>query len=201
MATGYYLIDNCILNTLQTEHPVTDEEILAAFRIAEKKEQAFTWLLKRDQKKVYWLVRRMVLDHEDANDLVQDVFIRVWNSLSSFRGESRLIYWIYRIATNITLTFLDKKKRKAFLPLEEPGSELREKLYSGNLINGTAIQLTLQEAILTLPERQRLVFQLRYYDELPYEAMSDMLETSAGALKASYHHAVKKIEKYMIDHQ
>lgn len=201
MATGYYLIDNCILITLQIEHPVTDEEILAAFRIAEKKEQAFAWLVKRDQKKVYWLVRRMVLDHEDANDLVQDVFIRVWNSLSSFRGESRLIYWIYRIATNITLTFLDKKKRKAFLPLEEPGSELREKLYSGNFINGTAIQLTLQEAILTLPERQRLVFQLRYYDELPYEAMSEMLETSAGALKASYHHAVKKIEKYMIDHQ
>ncbi len=186
---------------MHIENPITDEEILAAFHIAEKKEQAFTWLLKRDQKKVYWLVRRMVLDHEDANDLVQDVFIRVWNSLSSFRGESRLIYWIYRIATNITLTFLDKKKRKALLPLEEHGTDLREKLYSGNYINGNAIQLTLQEAMLTLPERQRLVFQLRYYDELPYEAMSEMLETSAGALKASYHHAVKKIEKYMIDHQ
>lgn len=194
---------NCCCNrsTLQNEQSVTDDEILAAFASAERKEQAFTWLVKRDQKKIYWLIRRMVLDHEDANDLVQEVFIRVWNSLPSFRGESKLIYWMYRIATNITLTFLDKKKRKGLLPLLESSDDLKEKLYSGNFINGNAIQLHLQEAILTLPEKQRLVFQLRYYDEMPYEEMSGVFGTSVGALKASYHHAVKKVEKYMLEHQ
>lgn len=186
---------------MQNEQSVTDDEILAAFASAERKEQAFTWLVKRDQKKIYWLIRRMVLDHEDANDLVQEVFIRVWNSLPSFRGESKLIYWMYRIATNITLTFLEKKKRKGLLPLPESSDDLKEKLYSGNFINGNAIQMHLQEAILTLPEKQRLVFQLRYYDEVPYEEMSGMFGTSVGALKASYHHAVKKVEKYMLEHQ
>ncbi|MBK9730810.1 MAG: RNA polymerase sigma factor [Chitinophagaceae bacterium] len=169
--------------------------------MAEKRELAFTWLVKRDQKKIYWFIRRMVIDHDDANDLVQDTFIRAWNSLSGFRGESKIIYWLYRIATNITLTYLDKKKRKGLLPIPEEADSLMEKLHSGNFINGNNIQMHLQEAILSLPERQRLVFQLRYYDEIPYEEMSGMLDTSVGALKASYHHAVKKVEKYMLDHQ
>ena len=188
-------------HTLSIERTVTDDEILEAFRIADRKALAFTWLVQRDQKKIYWFIRRMVIDHDDANDLVQETFIRAWNSLSGFRGESKLVYWMYRIATNITLTFLDKKKRKGLLPMPENTEELMQKLHAGNFINGTAVQLHLQEAILTLPEKQRLVFQLRYYDEIPYEEMSGMLDTSVGALKASFHHAVKKVEQYMLDHQ
>ncbi len=188
-------------HTLTIERTVTDDEILEAFRIADRKALAFTWLVQRDQKKIYWFIRRMVIDHDDANDLVQETFIRAWNSLSGFRGESKLVYWMYRIATNITLTFLDKKKRKGLLPMPENTEELMQKLHAGNFINGTAVQLHLQEAILTLPEKQRLVFQLRYYDEIPYEEMSGMLDTSVGALKASFHHAVKKVEQYMLDHQ
>ncbi len=188
-------------HTLTIERTVTDDEILEAFRIADRKALAFTWLVQRDQKKIYWFIRRMVIDHDDANDLVQETFIRAWNSLSGFRGESKLVYWMYRIATNITLTFLEKKKRKGLLPMPENTEELMQKLHAGNFINGTAVQLHLQEAILTLPEKQRLVFQLRYYDEIPYEEMSGMLDTSVGALKASFHHAVKKVEQYMLDHQ
>lgn len=187
--------------SLHIEHSLTDEEILATFRDPSRKKLAFTWLVKRDQKKIYWFVRRMVLDHEDANDLVQEILIKVWNNLSSFRSESKLIYWIYRIATNVTLTFLDKKKRKGLLPLAESEEGMKETLYTGQYISGDTIQMRLQEAILTLPEKQRIVFQLRYYDETPYEEMSHMLDTSVGALKASYHHAVKKVEKYMLDHQ
>lgn len=188
-------------HTVNIERTVTDDQILEAFRLADRKALAFTWLVQRDQKKIYWFIRRMVIDHDDANDLVQETFIRAWNSLSGFRGESKLVYWMYRIATNITLTFLEKKKRKGLLPMPENTEELMQKLHAGNFINGNAVQLHLQEAILTLPEKQRLVFQLRYYDEIPYEEMSGMLDTSVGALKASFHHAVKKVEQYMLDHQ
>jgi RNA polymerase sigma-70 factor (ECF subfamily) len=186
---------------LNIEDSYSDEEIITAFEDTSKRELAFNWLVQRDQKKIYWFIRRMVIDHEDTNDLVQEVFIKVWNNLSTFRGESRLIYWIYRIATNLTLTFLDKKKRKSWIPLLQVEDELLNKLQSGKYINGDAIQIKLQEAILTLPQKQRVVFQLRYYDEIPYQELSVMLSTSVGALKASYHHAAKKIEKYMIDHQ
>jgi RNA polymerase sigma-70 factor (ECF subfamily) len=176
----------------------TDEELLAAFSNPSEKENAFTLLINRDQKKIYWFIRRMVIDHEDANDLVQDVFIKVWNGISSFRNESSITHWIYRIAMNVTLTFLDRKKRKYdAVSLDDAEGELRNKLYSGKYIDGDKIQLKLQEAILTLPEKQRIVFQLRYYDEMPYEEMSGLLDTSEGALKASYHHAAKKIEEFM----
>lgn len=181
-------------------NPVTDDAILSAFGNATMREEAFTWLVNRDQQKIYWLIRRMVIDHDDANDLVQETFIRAWKHLSGFRGETQLIFWLYRIASNITLSFLEKKKRKGLLPLAHASDELVAKLHTGKYINGSAIELALQEAILILPHRQRLVFQLRYYDEMPYDAMAAMLETSAGALKASYHIAVKKVEQYLLNH-
>jgi RNA polymerase sigma-70 factor (ECF subfamily) len=184
---------------LRIEYSISDEEILNAFKEESRKELAFTWLMRRDQKKIYWFVRRMVIDHDDANDLVQEVFIKVWNNLAGFRGESRLIYWIYRIATNITLTFLDRKKKKSWLPLLSVDENLLGKLRAGKDISGNAIQIRLQEAILRLPAKQRIVFQMRYYDEIPYEEMSGILETSVGALKASYHHAAKKIEKFVTE--
>jgi RNA polymerase sigma factor (sigma-70 family) len=176
----------------------SDEELLASFADPSKKEVAFTKLIRRDQKKIYWFIRRMVIDHADANDLVQDVFIKVWNGISSFRNESSITHWIYRIAMNVTLTFLERKKRKYdTTSFDDAAQELIGKLHTGNYIDGDQLQLKLQEAILTLPEKQRIVFQFRYYEEMPYEEMSRLLETSEGALKASYHHAAKKIEEFI----
>ncbi|MBA3649256.1 MAG: sigma-70 family RNA polymerase sigma factor [Chitinophagales bacterium] len=157
--------------------------------------------MHRDQERIYWFIRRMVIDHNDANDLVQDVFIKVWENLPQFREESRIIYWMYRIATNITLNFLDRKKRKGWFSIDDEDSDLKNKLQSGKFINADEVQLKLQNAILSLPAKQRIVFQLRYYDELPYEDMAGVLETSVGALKASFHHAVKKVEKFLLDEE
>jgi len=176
----------------------SDDEILKAFEDPSRKEIGFTRLIQRDQKKIYWFIRRLVIDHDDANDLVQEVFIKVWNGISTFRKESSITHWIYRIAMNACLTFLERKKKKyESVSLESSEGELRDKIYSGKEIEGDAIQLILQEAILTLPEKQRIVFQFRYYDEMPYEEMSQLLETSVGALKASYHHAARKIEDFI----
>jgi len=139
----------------------------------------------------------MVIDHEDANDLTQDVFIKVWNNLSGFREHSQLFTWIYRIATNECLNFLKKKRRKFFLPINDVEKELSGKLESSPYIEGDAIQLKLQKALLLLPEKQRLVFNMKYYDDMKYEEISEVLKTSVGALKASYHLAVKKIETFL----
>ncbi len=182
---------------LQEQKIFSDEEILNAFKDADKKEKAFTSLLQRDQKKIYWFIRRMVIDHDDANDLVQEVFIKVWKSLGGFRGESKIITWLYRIASNLTITFLEQKKRKfSHIELSE-GDDLKEKLYSGIYVDSNKIQLKLQEAILTLPETQRLIFQLRYYDELKYEEISEITGTTVGGLKANYHIAAKKVESFI----
>jgi RNA polymerase sigma-70 factor (ECF subfamily) len=139
----------------------------------------------------------MVIDHDDASDLTQITFIKAWKGLSSFRKEAQLSTWLYRIATNECLNFLNKKKRRFFLPLINVEAELSEKLLQQPEIKADALELKLQKAILTLPEKQRMVFQLRYYDEMKYEDMSEVLGTSVGALKASYHHAARKIEKIL----
>jgi RNA polymerase sigma-70 factor (ECF subfamily) len=183
------------------EHTISDEEILRQFSDEAEKEKAFTQLVRRDQRRIYFFIRRMVIDHDDANDLTQDVFIKVWNSLSFFKGESTLIHWIYKIAVNHTYTFLEKKKKKYSWSSLDDENDLVNKLHAGKYIDGDAIQMKLQEGILTLPAKQRIVFQLRYFDEIPYEEMSKMLETSTGALKASYHKAAEKIEAFMIKNQ
>ncbi len=139
----------------------------------------------------------MVIDHDDADDLTQEVFLKVWKNLSKFRKDAQLYTWIYRIATNECLTFLSSKKRRFFLPIHDITSELTEKLTSSPDIAGDEIQLKLQKAILRLPDKQRLVFNMRYFDELKYEEISEILGTSVGALKASYHIAAKKIEEYL----
>ena len=140
----------------------------------------------------------MVIDHDDANDLVQEVFIKVWSNFHRFRAESSILHWIYRIAANHCITFLERKKKKhARILLDDVHDELKNKLHAGKLMEGDKIQIMVQEAILTLPTRQRLVFQLRYYDEIPFKEMSKILKTSEGALKASYHHAAGKIEAYI----
>ena len=176
---------------------LTDSELLAQFRNPITKEKSFTILIKKYQEKLYWHVRRMVIEHEDANDVLQNVFIRVWNGLENFREDSQLYTWLYRIATNEALLFLDKKKARLMVSINELQEELGETLQSSSYFDGNSAALKLQQAILKLPEKQRLVFNMKYYQNLKYEEMKDILGTSVGALKASFHHAVKKIEEYL----
>jgi RNA polymerase sigma-70 factor, ECF subfamily len=178
----------------------TDTELLIQFRDPVTKEKAFTAIVKKYQEKLYWHVRRMVVEHEDANDVLQNVFIRVWNGLENFREDSQLYTWLYRIATNECLTFLEQQKKKSSISLSEVESGLSNKLKADKDFDANKLEWKLQLAIQQLPEKQRIVFNLRYYDEMPYEEMSRALETSEGALKASYHHAVKKIEDYILNH-
>jgi RNA polymerase sigma-70 factor (ECF subfamily) len=142
----------------------------------------------------------MVVEHEDANDVLQNVFIRVWNGLMNFKEESQLYTWLYRIATNESLTFLENLKKRSAVSLSDVESGLENKVKADKYFDPNKLEWKLQVAIQQLPEKQRLVFSLRYYDELPYEEMSKVLDTSEGALKASYHHAVKKIEDYIKNH-
>lgn len=176
---------------------MTDQEIIAGFRIEESRSYAFNLLVRKYQQKLYWLVRRMVIDHDDTDDLVQNIWIKVWQNLGSFKEESQLYTWLYRIATNEALSFLDKKKKRFFIPIIDVEKELGNKIDSGSHFSGDEIEKKLQKAILKLPEKQRIVFQLRYYEEMPYEDMSKILDTSVGALKASYHHAAKKVEFFL----
>ena len=142
----------------------------------------------------------MLVDHEDSNDVLQNVFIRVWNALAGFREDAQLYTWLYRIATNECLTFIEQQKKKATVSLNELESGLSNKIRADKDFDANKLEWKLQLAIQQLPEKQRVVFMLRYYDEMPYEEMSRVLETSAGALKASYHHAAKKIEEFILNH-
>lgn len=146
---------------------------------------------------MYWHIRKMVIDHDDTDDLVQECFVKVWKNIDSFREDAQLYTWIYRIATNESLNFLRKKKNKFFLPIHDVASELTRKLDTGNNLDGDAIQLKLQKALLKLPDKQRLVFNMKYFDELKYEEIAEITKTTVGSLKASYHHAVKKIEEFI----
>ena len=179
---------------------IHDTELLIQFRDPGTKEKAFTAIIKKYQEKLYWHVRRMVVEHEDANDVLQNVFIRIWNGLENFREDSQLYTWLYRIATNECLSFLEQQKKKSTLPLSEMESGLSNKIQADKHFDPNKLEWKLQLAIQQLPEKQRVVFTLRYYDEMPYEEMSRVLDTSEGALKASYHHAVKKIEDYIVNH-
>lgn len=176
-----------------------DHLLLERFRDPATREAAFNELVLAYQQRIYWHVRRMVISHSDADDLVQEVFIRIWNNLDSFKGNSQLFTWIYRIATNECLSFLKRKKMRRAISLDPEENPLVEKLREDPYINGNELQMKLQEAILTLPEKQRMVFNLRYFEDLKYEELSEILDTSVGALKASYHHAVKKLEKYLTE--
>ncbi len=176
---------------------VEDKEILEKFANPDSRNLAFNQLVRKYQQKVYWHIRKMVIDHEDADDLTQEVFLKVWKHLENFRQDAQLYTWLYRIATNECLTFLSSKKRKFFLPINDVATELAEKIDSSTDITGDEIQLKLQKALLKLPDKQRLVFNMKYYDELKYEEISEILGTSVGALKASYHLAVKKIEEFL----
>jgi len=174
-----------------------DKEILEKLQSEESKNFAFNQLIRKYQERIYWHVRKMVIDHDDANDLVQDIFIKVFNNIHKFRVDSQLYTWIYRIATNECLTFLKKKKRRFFLPIADLEGELTNKLEASKHIDGEEVQIKLQKALLKLPDKQRMVFNMKYFDEMKYEEISEITDTSIGGLKASYHHAVKKIEGFL----
>ncbi|OYU97557.1 MAG: RNA polymerase subunit sigma [Bacteroidetes bacterium B1(2017)] len=175
----------------------TDKELIAQFKQASQKQAAFRLLLQRYSRKTYWHVRRIVISHDDADDVVQNTFIKVWEKLDSFREDSQFYTWLYRIATNEALAFLQKKKSNLTSSMEGFQDQLGEKLVAETYFNGNKVELLLQQAILTLPEKQRLVFNMKYYENLKYEEMEAILGTSVGALKASYHIAVKKIEEIL----
>jgi RNA polymerase sigma factor (sigma-70 family) len=174
----------------------SDKELLSIFRDESKKHQAFELIVKKYTTRLYWHIRKLVISHDDSDDILQNTFVKVWGALDGFREDSSLFTWLYRIATNEALTFLNQKRRKYFLPLVDVEKQLTNSLVSDEYFSGDEIQLKLQKAILTLPEKQRVVFNLKYFEEMQYNEMSKILDTSEGALKASYHHAVKKIEKY-----
>lgn len=177
---------------------ISDHKILSYFKSEKTKSQGFDFLVKKYQERIYWQVRRMVIDHNDADDVVQEVFIKIWKNLHTFREQSRLYTWIYRVTANEVLGFLNKKKRNLSVSIDRVDGQQGYSLQGDQYFDGDRIQQKFQQALLKLPPRQRLVFQLKYYDELKYKEISDILETSVGSLKASYHHAVKKIEQFLL---
>ena len=176
-----------------------EELIIEKIRNEDTRNYGFNLLVREYQERIYWHVRKMVVDHDDADDLVQEIFVKVWKNLGSFRADSKLFTWIYRIATNECLTFLKKKKRKYFIPMNDVGKELSEKLDQNAELDGDEIQMKLQKALLKLPDKQRMVFNMKYYDDMKFTDIAEITGTSVGALKASYHHAVKKIEEYVTE--
>ena len=171
-----------------------DKEILEIFRKEGKQEFAFNLLVQKYSEHLYWHIRKLTCSHEDTNDILQSALVKIWEHLPDFREESKLYTWIYRIATNEALTFLKKKRIGAFLSLSNYEKTLENKLQSDPSFNGDKLQMALHKAIIHLPDKQRAVFTLRYFQELKYEEIAEIMETSVGSLKASYHHAYQKIK-------
>ncbi|MDR3262083.1 MAG: sigma-70 family RNA polymerase sigma factor [Tannerella sp.] len=176
-----------------------EEEIIEQLRNPETQRKTFNRVVEAYSEKIYWLVRKMGLAHDDANDIVQNTFLKAWINLDQFRGESKIFTWISRIAINENITFLNRQRAMNQISIDDADVFLLEKLKGDEYFDGDALQLKLQEAVLSLPEKQRTVFTMKYYNEMKYEEMSKILGTSVGALKASYFHAVKKIESFLTD--
>ncbi len=170
-----------------------DKEILIDFENPALSNSAFNEIINKYKVRLYWHIRKLVINHNDADDLLQNTFIKAWKGLSSFQKESKLYTWLYRIATNECLTFLQQKKKRFSVNLDDVNIDLESDTY----FDGDKAQLKLQKAIQTLPVKQKLVFNMRYFDEMPYDEMSKILGTSESALKASYHFAIKKIEEFL----
>ena len=172
---------------------MTDREIIDLYRNGQQ-EQAFNHIVEAYTERLYWHVRRFLCSHDDTNDLLQDIFIKVWAALPSFRGDAQLFTWIYRIATNEVLNHLRKQKFKALVSFETESGYLEKKIDEDPYFDGNTMQRELHKSIQRLPQKQRIVFMLRYFDEMKYEDISEITGTSVGALKASYHHAYNKIK-------
>ncbi len=176
----------------------TDDHILDLILVQKDVDRGFRLLVRKYQERIYWLVRRMVISHEDANDLCQEIFVKIYRHLERFERQAALYTWMYRIATNECLSFLRSRSRKKYEHLDP--ADFAGQLAADTWFHGEEAEAHLTAAIGTLPDKQRLVFHLRYFDEMPYQEMSRVLDTSEGALKASYHHAMKKVEQYLLNH-
>lgn len=162
-----------------------------------RSDEAFNLIVQTYKERLYWHIRRMSVSHDDTDDLLQNIFVKIWSGLPSFRRESRLYTWIYRIATNEVITWLNKEKIRTLLSFSSPAETLASRVESDPYFNGDRLQKELLKAIARLPEKQRIVFCMRYFDETSYEDLSAILKTSQGALKASYHHAYNKVRQYL----
>ena len=175
----------------------TDIDIISLYKEESTRNKSLELLIDKYQQKLYWHIRKIIIDHDDSDDVLQNTYIKIWKGLANFKEESALFTWMYRIATNESITFLNQKNKRNTTSLHPIEYQLSKSLESDHYFKGDEIQMKLQQAILTLPEKQRIVFNMRYYDETPYEQMSHILETSVGALKASYHLAAKKVEEFL----
>lgn len=173
-----------------------DEQLIEQLRDPQRCRKAFNEVIKIYTEPLYWQIRKMVIDHDDANDVLQNTFIKAWSSIENFRGDAKLSTWLYKIAINESITFINKEKQRNNVSIDDDDSFLINSLASDEWFDGDDLRLELQKAINSLPEKQRLIFNMRYFDDMKYEDMSEILGTTVGALKASYHHAVKKIEKF-----
>lgn len=178
---------------------LTDKEIIDNIKNGTNSDRAFRVLVERYQERLYWHIRRIVIDHDDTDDILQNVFVKTWKGLANFREDANLYTWLYRIATNESITFINKKKKVNNIDIETESYHLKAG-ESDYLMDGNEIQIKLENALLTLPEKQRTVFHMKYFEGLKYDQISEIVNTSVGALKASYHIAVKKIEKYLVEH-
>lgn len=176
---------------------VAEDEFVVRLQDPGTREKAFEELVGTYQQRLYWHIRRMVLDHDDTDDVLQNTFIKVFRNIDSFKGDSKLYSWMYRIATNEALSFMKQKSRKLGVSSLELQEKMVDKLESDVYFEGEEIQLKLQRALAQLPEKQKLVFNMKYYQNMKYDDISEVLGTSVGALKTSYHHAVKKIEAFL----
>lgn len=177
--------------------PIDEQQLIADLQDPKTSKKAFDTLMRTYGEQIYWQIRKMVSSHEDANDLLQNCFIKAWNNLQNFRGDAKLSTWLYKIAVNETLNFLNKERQRHNITEEGDASMLLANLESDEYFDGDQLQVDFQKAIARLPEKQRLVFNMRYFDEMKYEKISEILGTSVGALKASYHHAVKKLSSML----
>lgn len=174
-----------------------EQELISRLQSPQHKDQAFRELLKLYQERLYWHIRKMVYHHDDADDVLQNTFVKIFRHIDSFKGDSKLYSWMYRIATNEAISFLNQKAKMQNITLEEVKEQALNNLTEDIYFEGDQLQLELQKAIATLPHKQQLVFNMKYFDDLTYEELSEILGTSVGALKASYHLAVKKITAYL----
>lgn len=174
----------------------SDDEILELMRNPKTLERGFRLLMETHQERLYWQVRRLLNDHEDANDVLQNALVKVFRNIGQFEGKSGLYTWLYRIVTNEAITFLNQSKRRKATSIDDADANMANRLKADSFFDGDEAQVRLQQALATLPDRQKEVFNLRYYDEMSYEEMSKLLNISVGALKASFHHAVKKVEQF-----
>ena len=177
-----------------------EREISALLQDSARQQEAFECIVKEYSEQLYWQIRRMVLSHDDTNDLLQNTFIKAWMNIDYFRGDAKMSTWLYRIALNECLTFLNKQRTSAQLSIDDIQAELVNKLESDPYFDGNETQKIFLKAVHALPEKQQMVFNLKYFKEMKYEEISEILGTSIGALKASYHHAIKKIEKFLKAH-